>query len=351
MEQELLETLDEEKRLSQLFRRKVTLDGLQMFVSAVRPGAEEDVRTLLPPLHRKLLRIFGGILITSSPLPAGDATPAELLELEQSTAPLVPEVVDTALKFLLEEPEQTPDRTEAASAEIGKLLTDSVVPCLSQFGSVSKTLMLGVITIAARSMFKAICRRFDERSESFYQMDYDQSFFSARDAVISAIQDMDPKSKTPASSQAHHRPSTSEGPEEGLPEKRESSLEAASSEQLEEGLVETTETRVSLDEERATRPGDETEDKPDTSVDMKDSDKEQSLVQDSATSLVSLESSLVLNMDEEPQQENMEASETQEALVQDPDVKEKKNKKKRVRAFFCGVWKKITSCFHVSTED
>lgn len=69
-------------------------------------AAVKDAQTLLPLLYRKLLRIFGGIQITSGRLSAGDAKPAELLELGQCTAPLVPEMVDAALKFLLEVPEQ-----------------------------------------------------------------------------------------------------------------------------------------------------------------------------------------------------------------------------------------------------
>ncbi|XP_045927433.1 uncharacterized protein LOC123984541 [Micropterus dolomieu] len=186
MEEELLEELDKEKQLSQLLGRKVTLEGLQMFVSVVHPAAEEDVKTFLPSLHSKLLRIFGGIQITSHPLSEGDAKPAELLELGQSAASLVPEVVDTALRFLLEEPELK-DKCKLASAKIGKLLTNSAAPCLSQFGSVSRTVMLSVCTRAARSIVKAIFEMFDERSKSFHQMDYDESLFSARYCIVSVL--------------------------------------------------------------------------------------------------------------------------------------------------------------------
>ncbi len=73
-----------------------------MFVSVVHSGAEEDVQTFLPSLHSKPLKIFGGIHITSGPLCTVDTKPAELLELGQRAAPLVPEVVDTVLKFFLE---------------------------------------------------------------------------------------------------------------------------------------------------------------------------------------------------------------------------------------------------------
>ncbi|KAM7366080.1 hypothetical protein PAMP_015548 [Pampus punctatissimus] len=70
----------------------------------MRPSSFSDKRATLLPSRR-------------------EAKPAELLELEQSYAPVVPEVVDTALKFLLEEP-KIEDKTEAASAEVGRRLTD-----------------------------------------------------------------------------------------------------------------------------------------------------------------------------------------------------------------------------------
>ncbi|XP_044040439.1 uncharacterized protein LOC122870377 [Siniperca chuatsi] len=395
MEEELLEELDKEKQLSQLFSRKVTLEGLQMFVSVVRPAAEEDVQTFLPSLHSKLLRIFGGIQITSRPLSAGDAKPAELLELEHSAARLVPEVVETALKFLLKEPERG-NKIEAASAEIGKLLTNSAAPCLSQFGSVSKTLLLRVCTIAAQFMVKAIYKRFDARSKSFHQMYYDESFFSARDGVISAIQDMD--------HEVHLQLCTSEVLKDRPLEKGEASP------------------RGSLDEDMATTPNDATEDTFLVTLDanvavfvadelqreeVKESEKEETQVQDSAvrnmdhevqtdastqghvglsssegleeqlqekreaspgvsvdeevatmqndvtkdTSLVRLETSVVVHsVDielEVLQQEEVEASETQESLVQGCAVKEKKG----VRAIFRSFWERMTCCFCVSTED
>ncbi|XP_039997467.1 uncharacterized protein LOC120797680 [Xiphias gladius] len=190
MEQELLEELNKEEQLSQLLGRKVTLEGVQMFVSVVRPAAEEEVRNLLPSLHSKLLGILCGIQTTIGSLSAGDTKPTELLALEESTAPQVPEVLETTLKFFLEEPERE-NKSEAASAEIGKLLANSVAPCLSQFGSGSASLMLGICTVGARSMVKAIYKTAVNRSRSFHQMDYDQSFFSAREGVISAIQDME----------------------------------------------------------------------------------------------------------------------------------------------------------------
>ncbi|XP_034735879.1 uncharacterized protein LOC117949603 [Etheostoma cragini] len=220
MEEELLEELDKERCLSQLFSRKVTLEGLQMFVSIVHPKAEKVAQTFLSALHRKMLQIFWDIQTASGPVSAEDAKPAELMELEQSAAALIPEVVDTALKFLLEDPERE-NKSKAASAEIGKLLTNSAFPCLSRSGSVSETLLLGVCTKEAQSMVEAIYNRFDKCSRSFKLMDYDESYYDSREGVISAIQDMDHEVQTDAPSQAHFQL------EEGLVKEREASPWAA----------------------------------------------------------------------------------------------------------------------------
>lgn len=54
-------------------------------------------------------------------------------------------------------------------------------------------------------------------------MDYDKSFISASQIVISPIAEMEDKVQTAASSQAEHQLSASEGLEEGLVEVREAS--------------------------------------------------------------------------------------------------------------------------------
>lgn len=72
-------------------------------------------------------------------------------------------------------------------------------------------------------MGKAIYNSLEKHSKSFKQMDYDESFFSAREGIITAIQDMEDEVQTPASSQAEHQLSTSEVLEEGHVEEREAS--------------------------------------------------------------------------------------------------------------------------------
>ncbi|XP_034546893.1 uncharacterized protein LOC117818238 isoform X2 [Notolabrus celidotus] len=237
MEEELLEQLEREKQLSLLFNRNVSLKGLQRFITSIRPGAEKVVQFFLPSLHRKLLQMFLSINIPRDGISAGDPIPVDLLELEQFTAPVVPQVVDSALKLLLENPEQV-NREEAANAEISQLLMQCVVPYLSCHVTVNDTLVLGVCKIMAKFMVKAIKKNIDMHSKYFEQMDENESCSSARDKVITAIRDMTEKAKTDTSSRAHIQISNSHQAEDSSSEKRGTSLEAVHTEENDEGLVE-----------------------------------------------------------------------------------------------------------------
>ncbi|XP_067432480.1 uncharacterized protein [Thunnus thynnus] len=286
-----------------------------MFVTVFRPKAEEAVRTYLLSLFSKLLKYFGGSCIPS--ISSGDAKPGELLELQQSTAPVIQEMINTTLKFLLEEPESA-DQIEAASVEVGRLLSDSAAPCLPQYGPLSAAPLLAVCTIAARFMVKSILKDFDHHSKTFHIMDYDDSLFSARENVIFAIQDMDNRVQT-AACRPQPQLSTSEGSQEGLLEKE------ASPEVL---LDETTTVRTSMlrleanvivcmEPELDQKEGflEEREASPQVSLD------------DVTTTSSRLETNVIVYMELELEvlQEELEA--------EDFGVKRKIKKKKRVHAF------------------
>ncbi|KAL7375905.1 hypothetical protein ABVT39_026259 [Epinephelus coioides] len=173
-EEELLEELDKEERLSQLFSRKSsTQQQRKMYNSPFHPCTE----------------IFGGIQITNSLLSAEDAKPAELLELEQSTG------------------------TKPGGHR-------------SQFGKVCQILLLCVCTTTARFMVKAIYERFDKHFKSFRLKDHDESCYTATEAVISAIKDMDCEMQSDASSLDHLQL------EEELLEERESSPQVTVDEEM-----------------------------------------------------------------------------------------------------------------------
>ncbi|XP_042251577.1 uncharacterized protein LOC121885859 [Thunnus maccoyii] len=296
IEQEVQEELDEEKRLSQLLNRKVTLEGLQMFVTVFRPKAEKAVRTYLPSLFSKLLKYFGGSHIP--PVSSGDAKPQELLDLQKSTAPVIQEVINTTLKFLLEEPKSA-GQIEAASVEVGRLLRDSAAPCLPRYGPLSAAPLLGVCTIAAGFMVKSIFKEFDRYSQKiFHIMDYDDSFFSARENVIFAIQDMENRVQA-AACRPQPQLSTAVGSQEGPLEEKTASPE------------------VSLDETSAVR----------------------------TSSSSRLETNVIVYM--EPELEVLQ----EELEAEDFGVQRKMKRKKRVRAFFHGIWRAMSRCFHCPSED
>ncbi|CAK6973051.1 uncharacterized protein LOC122990560 [Scomber scombrus] len=304
MEEELHQEITEEERLSQLWGRKVTLEGLQMFVKVIHPKAEKLVQTFLPSLQSKLLRIFGGIQLP--PDSAGDAKSAELLELEHITAPVIPEVVNITVKFFLEELEME-EKIKAASAEVGRLLTGTAAPFLSQYGDISRYLLLGVCTTAGRYMVRAIFKEMELHSKTFKQID-NESAFCLREGVISAIQDMDPEVQTPASSQ-----SSSEWLKEGLLEERGASPEVSAT-----NVFVVVASAESLNE----APLEESETSPEVAL-------RESLQEEHLEEMVASPEFKVLQ--EEVEAENV--------------IVKKKKKKERMRAFFRGIWRKMSCCF------
>ncbi len=208
---------------------KVTLEGLKMFLSVIRPKAEHDVQTFLRHLSNKLLDSFAGSHTSKR------SKLALLDKLQRTTAPLVTQVVETALEFLLDEPEpfaevrtsQTPaavasrnsslasarrNRAEAASTQTGKQLADAAATCFCLNTSFTKARLLCICTPVARDMVKAIYKRFVDRSKTFHLMDFDESFIAARESVICAIQDMDDRVHSAACKWALHQLCTEKDP-------------------------------------------------------------------------------------------------------------------------------------------
>lgn len=193
-----------------------------MFLSVIRPKAEQNVRTFLCNLSNKLLSSFTGSHTSKR------SKLALLTKLHCTTIPLVTQMVDIALKFLLDEPEPVVEvkpshtrgsvksrdlmltsdlrnRTRAASTEIGKLLADTAATCFCLNTSVTKARLLCICTSLARDMVKAIYKRFVDRSKTFHLMNFDESFITARESVICAVQDMDDRVQSAACRWAHHQ--------------------------------------------------------------------------------------------------------------------------------------------------
>lgn len=194
---------------------KVTLEGLQMFLSTFHPKAEQVVRNFLGHLSNSLLSSCTGFHTSKR------SKLALLIKLQQRTAPLVPQVVDTALEFLLWEPpvEVGPSHGEqaissknsglastgrttakAAGSRIGKLLADAAATCFCLNTCYSRAHLLCTCTSVAQNMVRAIYKRFVSRSNSFHLLDFDESFVTARKAVICAMRNMDGREQRAASS-------------------------------------------------------------------------------------------------------------------------------------------------------
>lgn len=208
---------------------KVTLEGLQMFLSVIRPKAEQDIQTFLRHLSNKLLDSFAGSHTSKR------SKLALLAKLQRTTAPLAPQVVETALERLLDEPEPLAEvrtsqtqgavasgnsslasalrnRAEAASAQTGKQLADAAATCFCLNTSFTKASLLCICTPVARDMVKAIYKRFVDRSKTFHLMDFDESFITARESAICAIQDMDDGAQGTAYNWARHQLFTEKDP-------------------------------------------------------------------------------------------------------------------------------------------
>lgn len=76
---------------------------------------------------------------------------------ENSLRAVIQEVINTTLKFLLEEPESA-DQIEAAIIEVGRPLSDSAAPYLPQYGPLSAAPLLRVCTLAPRFKVKSILK-------------------------------------------------------------------------------------------------------------------------------------------------------------------------------------------------
>lgn len=198
-----------------------------MFLSVIRPKAEQDAWIFLCQLSNNLLSSFTGTHTSKC------VKLALLTKLQKTTVSLLPQVVDIALKFLLEEPEPLVEfktseapvesrdfsstsalrsRTAAASTHIGKLLADAAATCLCLNTSFTKACLLRICTSVAWDMVKAIYKRFFDRSKTFQLMDFDESFFIAREGAVCAIQDMDDRVQSAVNRWAPHQLSTEKDP-------------------------------------------------------------------------------------------------------------------------------------------
>ncbi|XP_077597914.1 uncharacterized protein LOC144213361 isoform X2 [Stigmatopora nigra] len=128
----------QEEHLSQLFNRKVTLEGLRNYLSIATPLAKMDVKIFLQNLNLALQRSLSSTEMTETQRLTLDS------DFHRATAPIVGRILQSALRSFFaklnttgnEEPITATfeQRSECTTKEIASMLTDAVlsIPCVCQ---------------------------------------------------------------------------------------------------------------------------------------------------------------------------------------------------------------------------
>ncbi|XP_077432469.1 uncharacterized protein LOC144058101 [Vanacampus margaritifer] len=191
MQNEVYSELHEEKRLSHLLGRKVTLEGLDTYVTSVWPDAQQDTKIFLG----YLLDDVQAILVRT------EVTTIERLllhvQFRRATEPLVDMIIESSLDILLEELEPPAhhkslvatlgQRSDIASEHTGRILLNTLasIPGLRQH--ITQNVLARICFDVARNMIQSFFQNFIRCSPHFCLMDVDESLLIARDSVLSAI--------------------------------------------------------------------------------------------------------------------------------------------------------------------
>ncbi|XP_019734275.1 uncharacterized protein LOC109521080 [Hippocampus comes] len=194
IQKEVYTELNEEERLSRLLERKVTLQGLDTYLTVLRPHVERDTETFLCHLYKELMRSLEKTKMTGVqrlffyPL------------FHRATGTLAQKITELALDILLEELEPPGNekpitatlsqRADDASKEIGSMLVDALasIPVLHQ--NIARGDLARMCLDSAWKMVQSIYKNFVEGSENFHPMDCDDTSVTARCGVMSAIVQM-----------------------------------------------------------------------------------------------------------------------------------------------------------------
>ncbi|XP_077432348.1 uncharacterized protein LOC144058030 isoform X2 [Vanacampus margaritifer] len=195
MQREVNMEVHEEQRLSRLLGRKVTLQGLHRYLSALWPQAERDTDTFLCHLLNDLLTLPDSTEMTVTqklffhPL------------LNRALWSLVRTMVESALRVLLQELEPPAnersvtatlvERSMGASEEIGRMLIAALIsiPRLSP-EYIAQDELVRLCSVVALKITQSLFQKFVECFANFPLMDSDDTSVTARDSVVSAIVQM-----------------------------------------------------------------------------------------------------------------------------------------------------------------
>lgn len=171
-----------------------------MFLTIIRSRAEQDVGILLLHLSNKMLISY----VASD---TGTRYKRALVtKLQRKTQPLAPQVAQTVLDLLLDDPDPRVEdesqgiveimdsylrtRMEASCALIGQQLADAAASCFCLQTCSFKDRLLSFCMTESWRIITAVYRRFAEGSRSFHLLDFDESFFTARESVLDVVNDM-----------------------------------------------------------------------------------------------------------------------------------------------------------------
>ncbi|XP_077462003.1 uncharacterized protein LOC144077836 [Stigmatopora argus] len=180
----------QEEHLSQLFNRKVTLEGLRKYLSIATPVAEMDIKIFLHHLNMALQRSLSSTEMT------------ETLDSDfhRATAPIVGQILQSALCSFFAKLNTTGNeepitatfqhRSECASKGIASMLTDAVLsnPCVRQH--ITQDNVLDTCTAIAGEMTQKLFSNLLKTSANFHLLNSDCTFFTARIEVKFAIGEM-----------------------------------------------------------------------------------------------------------------------------------------------------------------
>ncbi|XP_046905774.1 uncharacterized protein LOC124487464 isoform X2 [Hypomesus transpacificus] len=201
-----------ERRLSELFDGKITVEGLDTFLQKIRSAATQDVRKCLSPALKGLPIMATGSMKSTSTSSSGQTEPEfvylTMPDFTMGAEVLVPGMMTCSLKHLREKPGEMVQRSlakltiqlsnlglvsvvgkkaVAATCEICDLVMRVVSIFLSHCGNYSRHFLTSVTGIIARDKMAAVLRCFTETANTFNLLGFNSTFFQLKPVVQAVV--------------------------------------------------------------------------------------------------------------------------------------------------------------------
>ncbi|XP_046905812.1 uncharacterized protein LOC124487483 isoform X2 [Hypomesus transpacificus] len=201
-----------ERRLSELFDGKITVEGLDTFLQKIRSAAAQDVRKCLSPALKGLPIMATGSMKSTSTSSSGQNEPEFLAltmpDFTMGAEVLVPGMMTCFLKHLREKPGEMVQQSlakltiqlsnlglvsvvgkkaVAATYEICNLVMRVVSIFLSHCGNYSRHFLYSVTGIIARDKMAAVLRCFTETAKTFNLLGFNSTYFQLKPVVQAVV--------------------------------------------------------------------------------------------------------------------------------------------------------------------